>query len=91
MGGLAGHAIHGAGIGLVQQLATPTINSMLPSFMGLSPATEAVLAAGVISKVVLKKGGSWADAAIIIGASQAAQQLASGMGGASAAGGMSYY
>jgi len=89
-GGVLGDVATGAVLGVGQQVATPTINQFVPSFMGLSPSSEVMLGGGLAAKI-LHKGGKWATAATIIGASQVAQQLASGMGGANAAGGMTYY
>lgn len=89
--GVVGDVVSGSVIGVGSQLATPWINAYVPSVMNMSPTTIALLGGGVLAKGVLHKGGKWASAAIIIGSAQAAQQLASGMGGSNAAGGMQFY
>jgi len=76
--GVLGPVMTGAVVGAGVTLASPYINQYVPSLMGVSPSTVALLGGGVVAKGVLHKGGKWADAAIVIGAAQLGSNLIAG-------------
>lgn len=85
--GVMGDVLAGGIIGGIAGFAEPTINTYVPSFMGLRPKSIALVGGGVIAKAFLHKGGKFADAAIIIGTAGIASDLAGGMAGSTTSGG----
>jgi hypothetical protein len=66
-GGMMNDVIAGAVVGGIAAIASPYINSNVPSvFQGVSPTAEVLTVAGAAGKF-MHKGGRWADAALIIG------------------------
>lgn len=84
--GIMGDLVTGAVLGAGIQFAGPTINSMVPSVMGLRPMTVALLGGGVAGKAILHKGGKFADGAIILGTALAVSDLLASQGGSSSGG-----
>ena len=79
LGGMAGDVIAGGVIGAGLAFARPTINKMVPTVGPLRPTTITLLGAGAGLKLV-KKGGKFADAALIMGSAFAAHDLMASTG-----------
>jgi len=86
--GIIGDAITGAVLGAGIQIAAPTINNYVPSIAGIRPTNLALVGGGVLAKTVIKKGGKFADGAIILGVAGIAADLVAGhvQGGGSSGG-----
>ena len=89
IGGIGGLVMRGAGVEIASNFITPMVSSYIPPVMGMSAKTEVLLGGGIVAKLVLHKGGSWADTMIILGSARAASELLGSVSG-STTGGMQY-
>jgi hypothetical protein len=77
--------VAGAAVGVALPFVAPYVNRFVPSIAGVQPTTIALLGAGVAGKY-MRKGGKFADAALILGSAMLAQNMVGGLGGSSSNG-----